>query len=406
MLDIVEPINPPGSSRAPIGSFLVSLLLHAALVFALWCLVYGAGNRQTISLTAARTLSAGKVSHELISKVKLVQPLAVPREFAPAGSTVTKESLIAGSMEADMRSWHRDLEPAQVEFFGASAFGSQFVFLLDISYSMNARQGNRFSRARDELVRSVSNLRPGQSYYVFLFCWETKEMFYDPTPKYVRVASGHEQRLNDWLASTSLGPGTDPRRALALAQRMKPDAVFLLSDGRFNEPSWTRSDTGWVDRQGKLFEANVQDGVESFYQDTAIHTIAFENPLALAAMQDIASATDGSCRYIKTESHRPVNAERFLNALRRIDKKRHSESHLHQEYRTRLSYARELIEEGELVYAEYLVRPLRDAKRSAVANQALLQRVLTILDTELGEVRLEDFDPAPELGEILGTLTD
>ncbi len=94
----------------------------------------------------------------------------------------------------------------------------------------------------------------------------------------------------------------------------------------------------------------------------------------------------------------------FLNTLRQIDEKRGNESLPHQEYNTRLSYAREFIEEGELVYAEYLVRPLRHADRSLIDNKTLLNRVFTILDEELGEVRLEDFEPAPELVEVLRTV--
>jgi hypothetical protein len=75
-----------------------------------------------------------------------------------------------------------------------------------------------------------------------------------------------------------------------------------------------------------------------------------------------------------------------------------------QEYQTRLSYAREFISDGELVYAEYLVRPLRQVDRSLIANETLLTRVLDILASELGDTRLEDFGPAPEINEIVQNL--
>jgi hypothetical protein len=90
--------------------------------------------------------------------------------------------------------------------------------------------------------------------------------------------------------------------------------------------------------------------------------------------------------------------------LLRIDQIRRHQSRRRQEYQRRLSYARDFIGQGELVYAEYLVRPLRDAEESLIANKRLLTRVLTVLDAELGELRLEDFESAPELGEILGRL--
>ena len=68
-----------------------------------------------------------------------------------------------------------------------------------------------------------------------------------------------------------------------------------------------------------------------------------------------------------------------------------------REYQTRLSYAREFTIDGELAYAEYLIRPLRHADRSNIANTLLLDELLSILDSELGETRLEDFESPPEL---------
>ncbi len=260
---------------------------------------------------------------------------------------------------------------------------------------MDARDGERFKRACDELLQSVAKLRAGQSYYVFLFCWKTDEMFYDPSVQYVQVASQHEERLRRWIYDVSLGAGTDPRRALSLAERMKPDAVFLLSDGQFNWPRTPLSESGWIDDQGNRSQADVQTGIETFYRNIPVHTIAFENPFTVSKMQQIAEATGGKCRYIPTRSHAPVDAGQFREALRRIDQQQADERDSPREYRMRLSYARELITAGELVYAEYLIRPLRHADSSKITNPVLLARVLAILDAELGSTRLEDF----ELGE-------
>jgi hypothetical protein len=220
----------------------------------------------------------------------------------------------------------------------------------------------------------------------------------------VAVAPGHVQKLRDWIYGVSLGAGTDPRRSLALARRMKPDAVFLLSDGQFNKPGWPQSESGWVDDHDEPFTAGVQEGVELFFRNTIIHTIAFENPFTHAAMQAIAEATGGKCRYIQTETHRPIDSKRFLAALGHIDQTRRNQSRPDKEFRTRLSYAREFIKAGELVYAEYLVRPLRDADATLIDNKTLLTQVLAILDAELGKIRLEDFEPAAQLDQIRGSL--
>ena len=263
---------------------------------------------------------------------------------------------------------------------------------------MDARDGARFDRACEELLRSVSQLRAGQSYYVFLFCWNTENMFRDRSAECVKVTAGHEEKLRRWISGVSLGAGTDPRRALALARQMKPDAVFLLSDGHFNRPGTPLSETGWIDEQGnQLRKLDVQEGVERFFHDIPIHTIALENPFTYAAMEQIAKATGGSYRYIKTGSQEPIDAKRFLSALRHIDQKHGDDPQPNREYQTRLSYAREFVADGELVYAEYLIRPLRHADRSKIANLVLLDRLFEILDSELGDTRLEDFEPAPEL---------
>jgi hypothetical protein len=118
-------------------------------------------------------------------------------------------------------------------------------------------------------------------------------------------------------------------------------------------------------------------------------------------MERIAEATGGSYRYIKTSSHKPIDSKRFLSALRHIEQKHRNDTRPIHEYQTRLSYAREFTADGELVYAEYLVRPLRRANRSTITNPVLLDRLLAILDSELGDTRLEDFQPTPELIDIV-----
>jgi hypothetical protein len=271
------------------------------------------------------------------------------------------------------------IEPPSINFFGTRALGNRFVFVLDISYSMKARNGERFTRACDELLRSVSALKTGQSYYVFLFCWRTEKMFYDRSVGYVDVAPGHEKKLRRWVYDVSLGAGTDPRRALSLAHRMNPDAVFLLSDGQFNQPRTSLSDSGWIDDRDERLDADVQAGIERFYRDIPVHTVAMENPFAVSAMQQIAEASGGQCRYVPTGSHEPIDSERFLTVLRQIDEKHRTDGSPRQEYQQRLFDARELICDGELVYAEYLVRQLRGADESEIANPVLLAQILSIL---------------------------
>jgi hypothetical protein len=64
-------------------------------------------------------------------------------------------------------------------------------------------------------------------------------IFYNEEP--LPLASGEplpasadgKARLATWLRQIDADGATDPRGALALAVGMKPDAIFLLSDGEF-----------------------------------------------------------------------------------------------------------------------------------------------------------------------------
>ena len=408
VLRIVDTVDREPEPQTTVWSIVVSLMLHATLALVLWSIAYVTIKHEPVFLTASQSKPA--VVDVPLQPVEetgtaeqppgldgsaVIEPSEPLDLWVPE---VTQSEAMADEVQGSM-------EPPSIEFFGTRAYGNRFVFVLDVSYSMNAREGARFDRACDELLRSVSQLSAGQSYYVLLFCWRTEEMFYNPSIDYVQVTADHVENLRRWIYDVSLGPGTDPRRALSLACQMNPDAVFLLSDGHFNEPSTPQSDSGWFDKQGKRIKSlNVQQGVERFFQSIPIHTTALENPFTYVAMEKIAKATGGRYRYVKTSSHRPIDSQRFLTALRHIDQKHRKDVQPYQEYQSRLSHAREFMIAGELVYAEYLIRPLRRAHRSKIANPVLLDQILSILDAELGSTRLEDFEPAPELIDIVSTL--
>lgn len=130
----------------------------------------------------------------------------------------------------------------QAEYFGTIADGDRFVYVLDVSDSMNRRSGgtsrpsSRFEGASAELLRSIGQLTEDQWFYVILFSHQTRRMFDDNSvvPQMVPATPDNKARLRRWLASVKAGGGTDPRQALRLALELKPSAVFLLSDGEFN----------------------------------------------------------------------------------------------------------------------------------------------------------------------------
>ena len=121
-------------------------------------------------------------------------------------------------------------------FFGAQAYGDEFVYVVDMSTSMGERSSygrTRFEVARRELLRSINELKPSQKFCVFMFCYRTRVMF-DQRPRMLRATSSNKHRLAMWVKTLTLGAGTDPRLGTMMALRLKPDAIFLLSDGEFN----------------------------------------------------------------------------------------------------------------------------------------------------------------------------
>jgi len=188
------------------------------------------------------------------------------------------------------------------EYFGTIAEGNRFVYVLDMSSSMSNNGGangpSRFDRAVSELLRSLDQLQAGQSFYVVLFSSGMRRMF-DETgrPQMLEATPQNKRRLQEWLRTMGPGGGTNPRSAIQFALRMKPSAVFMLSDGAFD--GFTNNSSGGVlgaDSQvGQLVGRDNRDAAP-------IHSFAYEDPQAKANMQALASLTGGQFRYLKPMS--------------------------------------------------------------------------------------------------------
>jgi len=125
-----------------------------------------------------------------------------------------------------------DDTPGQmVEFMNTRAFGSRFVYVLDKSGSM---AGRRLEYAKTELVRSLSSIDPEHSFYVIFYDSHAAPI---PAEDYLRANDANRGLCAEWLGSITAGGKTRPVRAMVLALQKEPDAVFLLSDGLFDEDS-------------------------------------------------------------------------------------------------------------------------------------------------------------------------
>jgi von Willebrand factor type A domain len=119
----------------------------------------------------------------------------------------------------------------QTSFFGIRARGQFFIFVVDCSESMI--EDDRIARATIELRRSVFALQPPQKFEVIFFNTESIPMPGGPIPRSADLQSKNQLLL--WLRLIEPDGGTDPRPALKQAIMLRPDAVFLLSDGDLPE---------------------------------------------------------------------------------------------------------------------------------------------------------------------------
>ena len=119
----------------------------------------------------------------------------------------------------------------QTSFFGIRARGQFFVFVVDQSGSMI--DDDRLTRAKIELRRSVFALQPPQRFEVIFYNDQATPMPGGPLPRPADQRT--KDQLTSWLHLIGPDGGTEPRSAVGQALALRPDAVFLLSDGEYPE---------------------------------------------------------------------------------------------------------------------------------------------------------------------------
>ncbi len=324
-------VEPNGSLERlqGVSSWLVSAVVHLVIVllFALIAIPYQTGLLDSITLSLSSGDDAPQPEFSLSQNevVTLEQPSI--DEPAPieesldlvrdaqipevSDSTPSQIASVAPPTELASPIGGDKGEKDKAMFFGTSASGRTFIFILDCSGSMQARGGERFERARDELVNSISRLSSDQEFYVFLFNWSTMPMFgtiLDPG-RPIPATSENVSKLQAWLYNIVPESGTDPRRALIGSYAMNPDAIFLLSDGRFNTPPYTDPLLGWDSSQTAVSD------IVALQRSVQVNAIAFEDVIASRGMEELASITGGEFRFVTEPDPRFGNQAPVANNL-------------------------------------------------------------------------------------------
>ncbi len=170
----------------------------------------------------------------------------------------------------DMAEWDNLPEWRRASFFGIRARGLFFIYVVDCSGSMI--DDDRLPRATIELRRSVFALKEPQKFEVIFYNEESIPMPGGPIPRTADLQT--KNLLMSWLRLIEPDGGTAPLPSMKQALSLRPDAVFLLSDGAF--PDGT-------DREIARFNA----------RKIPIHCIDLTGGLAGDQLKRIAAASGG-----------------------------------------------------------------------------------------------------------------
>ena len=166
-------------------------------------------------------------------------------------------------------------------FFGAYAEGTDFIFVIDCSGSM---QGERWTRAVYELENSIIDMSEDQNFCIVLYNQFTAVMGGANRIEMVPRTEENMERAFTWLRQQRPGGGTFARQSLSLALVQQPDAIFLLSDGQIQ------------DNSEQFLEANnisMDNGIGENRQ-IPVHTIALLSNFGQRTLKRIADNNEGT----------------------------------------------------------------------------------------------------------------
>lgn len=175
------------------------------------------------------------------------------------------------------------------QFCGVDGGGNHFVYIVDSSQSM---QGGRFESARRELFQAIESLQSEQRFYVIFYDSQMERMCLaepNAAEQYsVCATPENKQALQRWAMRVKLERGAPPDDALEFALTLRPDVIFLLSDGEFPERIETLLSTR--NRNINLFG--------DMGPISTVHTIGYHSREGEIRMRRIAEKNGGQYRYI------------------------------------------------------------------------------------------------------------
>jgi hypothetical protein len=236
------------------------------------------------------------ISSSVASDVSLPQSMIgdSPGEAVPTGGVMGDAASATKSMPTSL---------ATAQFFGVNATGNTFCYVVDRSGSM---RGAPFEQAKQEIVRSLSQMKPTQRFYIYFFSENVEGLKLDgrQEEKYpVYATPDNIQKAIVWMDRIKIEGGRHPGDVLEQAIAMDPDGIFLLFDGETSYDLVSR-----VKRNNLVKDLFGNEGPRVPIHSVCFHT---EDPKAQQLMKSIAQLNSGTYRYIaKPPSANTTNKRR------------------------------------------------------------------------------------------------
>jgi hypothetical protein len=168
-------------------------------------------------------------------------------------------------------------------FFGLRPLGGKTVFVVDASQSMNhphpAPAGTRFRRVKLELLKTIGEMPPEEQFFIMFFNDQAVPM---PAQQLMEATPEAQQAYLRWMVDVPAQGKTKPLQALLLALQLRPDTIYLLTDGDFPL---------------KISEIVTKANTSG----TAIHTIGFGDNTGEEVLKAMARQNGGRYRFISEQ---------------------------------------------------------------------------------------------------------
>lgn len=160
--------------------------------------------------------------------------------------------------------------PGIPEFMGVRAEGRDVVYVLDFSGSM---ADEKITYLKIELKRSIFGLTTKNRFQVILFNSAAIE---NPNRGMLPATKQNTRACATWIDSESATGSTDPVGALEIAlSTLKPDTIYLLTDGAFDSDSDVFALLGRLNPEGKVQINTIGFGLGA--NNDVLERIAKEN---------------------------------------------------------------------------------------------------------------------------------